>query len=99
MMIDTEGDDDDDNIDDVNDSNRTFDPSLVPLIVGISKDLTVCKGNNCGGNDTSAATGMTSNNSEEWYIHLAFPQPDHAKQADGISPRYNRRVQVPLVLF
>jgi len=74
------------------------------LIVGISKDLTVCKRNNC-------AAGMTSNDSEEWYIHLAFPQPDHAKQVqvqadgDGISPspapapRYNRRVQVPLVLF
>jgi len=116
---DGDGDNDGDDVDDVDDdddvnvndsenenSNRKFDPSLVPLIVGISKDLTVCKKNNC-------AAGMTSNNSEEWYIHLAFPQPDHAKQVqvqadgdgdgdgDGISPapRYNRRVQVPLVLF
>jgi len=34
---------------------------------------------------------------DQWYIHLAFPEPD-SRQADG-SPRYNRRVQVPIVAF
>ena len=35
---------------------------------------------------------------DQWYIHLAFPEPN-SLQADGVSPRYSRRVQVPIVKF
>jgi hypothetical protein len=34
----------------------------------------------------------------QWYVYLAYPELD-AFQADGVSPSYNRRVQVPLIPF
>ena len=52
--------------------------AVAPIIVGISKDLSLPM--------------------NQWYIYLAFPQPD-AFQSDGISHCYNRRVQVPLLPF
>ncbi len=81
-------------IDDILDGTDSTHSSLGPLIVGIAKDLTVCSTKKC-----ISEGGMMSNDSEEWYIHLAFPQVDGAKQRDGISPRYSRRVQVPLLSF
>ncbi len=90
------GDDEElkDLIDDILDGTGSAHPSLAPLIVGIAKDLTVCTTKKC-----MSGEGMMSNDSEEWYIHLAFPQTDGARQRDGISPRYSRRVQVPLLSF
>jgi hypothetical protein len=51
---------------------------VAPIIVGISKDLTIAK--------------------VQWYTYLAFPE-SKSLQIDGVSPRYCRRVQVPLVEF
>jgi len=61
-----------------NDTSTDIGIPIAPIIVAISKDLTIAK--------------------VQWYAYLAFPEPK-SLQVDGVSPRYCRRVQVPLVEF